>query len=47
MSNGTTASHAAVGCTALSPGNLEVMPTFTIISCAQVIIQNRMVLVQR
>ena len=40
MSNGTTALQAAVGCTASSPGDLVVMPTFTIISCALAIIYN-------
>jgi perosamine synthetase len=40
MSNGTTALQAAVACAALRPGDLVVMPTFTIISCALAIIYN-------
>ena len=40
MSNGTTALQAAVGCIELQPGDKVIMPTFTIISCAQAIIYN-------
>jgi perosamine synthetase len=40
MSNGTTALQAAVGCIGLQPGDKVIMPTFTIISCAQAIIYN-------
>lgn len=40
MSNGTTALQAAVGCIGLRPGDKVIMPTFTIISCAQAIIYN-------
>lgn len=40
MSNGTTALQAAVGCLDLQPGDKVIMPTFTIISCAQAVIYN-------
>jgi len=40
MSNGTTALQVAVGCIDLQPGDRVIMPTFTIISCAQAIIYN-------
>jgi len=40
MSNGTTALQAAVGCLDLRPGDKVIMPTFTIISCAQAVIYN-------
>ncbi|MCX6570923.1 MAG: DegT/DnrJ/EryC1/StrS family aminotransferase [Candidatus Aminicenantes bacterium] len=40
MSSGTTALQAAVGCLGLRPGDKVIMPTFTIISCAQAIIYN-------
>lgn len=40
MSNGTTALQAAVGCVGLQPGDKVIMPTFTIISCAQAILYN-------
>jgi len=40
MSNGTTALQAAVACLGLQPGDKVLMPTFTIISCAQAIIYN-------
>lgn len=40
MSNGTTALQAAVGCIGLQPGDKVIMPTFTIISCAQAILYN-------
>lgn len=39
-SNGTTALQAAVGCIGIQPGDKVIMPTFTIISCAQAIIYN-------
>ena len=40
MSNGTTALQAAVSCIGLQPGDKVIMPSFTIISCAQAIIYN-------
>lgn len=40
MSNGTTALQAAVACIGLQSGDKVIMPTFTIISCAQSIIYN-------
>ncbi|MEE9912517.1 MAG: DegT/DnrJ/EryC1/StrS family aminotransferase [Deltaproteobacteria bacterium] len=40
MSNGTTALQAAVGCINLQPGDKVIMPSFTIISCAQAILYN-------
>lgn len=40
MSNGTTALQAAVACINLQPGDKIIMPSFTIISCAQAIIYN-------
>lgn len=40
MSNGTTALQAAVACINLQPGDKVIMPSFTIISCAQAIIYN-------
>lgn len=40
MSNGTTALQAAIACLDLQPGDKIIMPTFTIISCAQAIIYN-------
>ena len=40
MSNGTAALQAAIGCIGLQPGDKVVMPSFTIISCAQAIIYN-------
>lgn len=40
MSNGTTALQAAIGCISLQPGDKVIMPTFTIISCAQAILYN-------
>ncbi len=40
MSNGTTALQAALACIGLQPGDKVIMPTFTIISCAQSIIYN-------
>ncbi len=38
MSNGTTALQAAVGCLGLAPGDRVIMPSFTIISCAQAVV---------
>lgn len=40
MSNGTTALQSAVACINLQPGDKVIMPSFTIISCAQAIIYN-------
>ncbi|MHB8772527.1 MAG: DegT/DnrJ/EryC1/StrS family aminotransferase [Syntrophales bacterium] len=40
VTNGTAALQAAVGCIGLQPGDKVIMPTFTIISCAQAIIYN-------
>ena len=40
MSNGTTALQAAVACLALRPGDLVILPTFTIISCVLAVIYN-------
>jgi perosamine synthetase len=40
MSNGTAALQAAIGCIGLQPGDKVIMPTFTIISCAQAILYN-------
>ncbi|OQC54073.1 MAG: putative pyridoxal phosphate-dependent aminotransferase EpsN [Deltaproteobacteria bacterium ADurb.Bin022] len=40
MSNGTTALQAALACINLQPGDKVIMPSFTIISCAQAIIYN-------
>ena len=40
MSNGTTALQAAVACINLQPGDKVIIPSFTIISCAQAIIYN-------
>jgi perosamine synthetase len=40
VSNGTAALQAAVGCIGLQPGDRIIMPSFTIISCAQAIIYN-------
>ena len=40
MSNGTTALQAAIACLDLQPGDKIIMPTFTIISCAQAIVYN-------
>lgn len=40
MSNGTTALQAAVACIGIEPGDKVIMPTFTIISCAQAILYN-------
>jgi perosamine synthetase len=39
MSSGTGALEAAVACLGLEPGDEVIMPTFTIISCAQAIIK--------
>jgi len=38
--NGTAALQVAVGCLDLEPDDEVIMPTFTIISCAQAVIQN-------
>jgi perosamine synthetase len=38
--NGTSALQAAIGCIDLQPGDKVIMPTFTIVSCAQAIIYN-------
>jgi perosamine synthetase len=40
MSNGTTALQAAVGCFNFEPGFQVIMPSFTIISCAQAVVNN-------
>ena len=40
MSNGTAALQAAFGCIGLQPGDKVIMPTFTIISCAQAVLYN-------
>jgi perosamine synthetase len=40
VSNGTTALQVAVACAGLKPGDEVIMPTFTIISCAQAVIYN-------
>jgi len=41
MSNGTTALQAAVGCIGLQPGDMILIPAFTIISCASAVVNNR------
>lgn len=40
VSNGTVALQAAVACLDLAPGDEIIMPTFTIISCAQAVTYN-------
>jgi perosamine synthetase len=40
VSNGTTALQVAVACIGLQPGDEVILPTFTIISCAQAITYN-------
>jgi perosamine synthetase len=40
VSNGTTALQVAVGCIGLEPGDEVIIPTFTIISCAQAVVYN-------
>ncbi|MGA9351780.1 MAG: DegT/DnrJ/EryC1/StrS family aminotransferase [Anaerolineae bacterium] len=40
VSNGTTALQVAVECIGLEPGDEVIMPTFTIISCAQAVVYN-------
>jgi perosamine synthetase len=40
VSNGTTALQIAVACLGLQPDDEVIMPTFTIISCAQAVIYN-------
>lgn len=39
VSNGTAALEVAVGCLGLRPGDEVILPSFTIISCAQAILQ--------
>jgi perosamine synthetase len=41
VSNGTTALQIAVACLGLEPGDEVIMPTFTIISCAQAVTYNK------
>ncbi|MBI3732682.1 MAG: DegT/DnrJ/EryC1/StrS family aminotransferase, partial [Chloroflexi bacterium] len=41
VSNGTVALEVAVRCLDLQPGDEVIMPTFTIISCAQPVVQKR------
>jgi perosamine synthetase len=41
VSNGTTALQVAVACLGLQPGDEVILPTFTIISCAQAITYNQ------
>ncbi len=41
VSNGTTALQIAVACLGLQPGDEVILPTFTIISCAQAITYNK------
>src|SRR5207249_9419575 len=45
VSNGTMALQLAVACLKLKSGDEVIMPTFTIISCAQVVIYNGGILV--
>jgi perosamine synthetase len=40
VSNGTTALQVAVACLDLQPGDEVILPTFTIISCAQAVVYN-------
>jgi perosamine synthetase len=40
VSNGTTALQLAVACLDLAPGDEVIMPTFTIVSCAQAVTYN-------
>ena len=40
VSNGTVALQAAVACLNLEPGDEIILPTFTIISCAQAVVYN-------
>ncbi len=40
VSNGTTALQVAVACAGLQPGDEVIMPSFTIISCAQAVTYN-------
>jgi perosamine synthetase len=40
VSNGTTALQVAVACLNLEPGDEVILPTFTIVSCAQAVIYN-------
>jgi len=41
VSNGTTALDVAVHCLGLKPGDEVILPTFTIISCALAVVNNR------
>jgi len=41
VSNGTTALDVAVHCLGLKPGDEVIMPTFTIISCALAVVNNK------
>lgn len=43
VSNGTVALELAVSCLDLDPGDEVILPTFTIISCAQAILRNGLV----
>jgi perosamine synthetase len=38
VANGTVALEVAVGCLGLSPGDEVILPTFTIVSCAQAVV---------
>ena len=40
VSNGTVALQLAVACSGLEPGDVVIMPTFTIISCALAVVYN-------
>jgi perosamine synthetase len=40
VSNGTTALQVAIACVGLEPGDEVILPTFTIISCAQAVTYN-------
>src|SRR3989304_8997829 len=40
VSNGTTALQVAVACLDLEPGDEVILPSFTIISCAQAVVYN-------
>lgn len=41
VSNGTVALQLALACIGLEPGDEVILPTFTIISCAQAVVYNR------
>ena len=47
VSNGTVALDAAMRCLDLEPGDEVIVPTFTIISCAQAVIATGSVLLRR